>query len=233
MSERKIPCAVAEDLLPLYHDGVCSEESRALVEEHVAQCEKCAAMLKKLQQEELTQENVIDDTAPLKSIRETWKIKSRFTRILSVATMLMAVLWVGTMALDEWKIIHVPTDVMEVTELSQLSDGRIIYHLEVKDNKDLHFVKFATFDDGTHYITPMRSLVEGKRSSDRGLFNDYYLLDIAENNAYEQTYGNGTVITRCILGTEDDGILLWEEGMELPAASEELERMVKAGDVTN
>lgn len=233
MSERKIPCAVAEDLLPLYHDGVCSEESRALVEEHIGECAHCAEMLRELRGETEKAETEIDDTAPLKSIGKKWAIKEKFTRILSVATMLMALLWVGTMALDEWKIINVPSDVMEVTELSQLSDGRIIYHLEVKDNKDLHFVKFVTYDDGTRYITPMRSLVEKRRTSDRGLFNDYYLLDAAEDNAYLQEDGSDTVITRYVLGTEDDGILLWEEGMELPAASEELERMVKAGDVTN
>ncbi len=233
MNGKNIPCAVAEDLLPLYHDGVCSEESGALVEEHIKECEHCAALLRQLQGGPETAKETIDDTAALKSIEEKWKLRDRFVRILSAATMLLALLWVGTMALDEWKVINVPSEVMEVSELSQLSDGRIIYHLEIKDDKDLHFVKFATFDDGTYYITPMRSLVERKRSSERGLFNDYYLLDIAENNAYEQEYGNGTVITRCVLGTEKDGILLWEEGMEIPPASEELERMVRAGEVTN
>ena len=229
MSKMKIPCAVAEDLLPLYYDGVCSEESRALVEEHIKECEHCAEILRQLRGEPETVGAEIDDTAPLKSIRETWKIKSRFTRIMSVAAMLMALLWVGTMALDEWKIIPVSGDVMEITELSQLSDGRIIYHLEVKDDKDLHFVMFQSIGE-TNYITPMRSLVEGKRSSDRGLFNDYYILDPREGSN-DPCWQEGT--TQCVIGTEDDNILLWEEGMELPAASEELERMVKAGEVTN
>ena len=31
-------CEVIRDLLPLYSDGVCSEESRRLTEEHLAQC---------------------------------------------------------------------------------------------------------------------------------------------------------------------------------------------------
>lgn len=41
-------CDVVRDLLPLYVDGVCSEGSRALIEEHLAGCEACAAMLEKL-----------------------------------------------------------------------------------------------------------------------------------------------------------------------------------------
>ncbi len=36
-----VPCDVIRDLLPLYHDEVCSTESRRLVEEHLEQCEDC------------------------------------------------------------------------------------------------------------------------------------------------------------------------------------------------
>lgn len=39
----KIPCEIIEDLLPLYCDGVCSEESRQAVEAHLAECERCRA----------------------------------------------------------------------------------------------------------------------------------------------------------------------------------------------
>lgn len=34
-------CELIRDLLPLYHDGVCSRESAAAVEEHLAHCEAC------------------------------------------------------------------------------------------------------------------------------------------------------------------------------------------------
>ena len=37
----RIPCNVNKDLLPLYVDDVCSEESKSMVEEHLAGCEKC------------------------------------------------------------------------------------------------------------------------------------------------------------------------------------------------
>ena len=42
-----IPCDTIRDLLPLYHDEVCSQESRKLVEEHLAGCESCRAELAK------------------------------------------------------------------------------------------------------------------------------------------------------------------------------------------
>ena len=36
---------IVQDLLPLYHDGVCSDKSRAAVEEHLQTCEACRAAL--------------------------------------------------------------------------------------------------------------------------------------------------------------------------------------------
>lgn len=39
----KISCDIIKDLLPLYHDGVCSNDSKAMVEEHLAYCDGCKA----------------------------------------------------------------------------------------------------------------------------------------------------------------------------------------------
>ncbi len=46
----KIPCKVIRDLLPLYHDEVCSAESRQLVEEHLEQCEACRSELRTMEE---------------------------------------------------------------------------------------------------------------------------------------------------------------------------------------
>ena len=68
-----LSCEVTRDLLPLYHDGVCSDESRALVEEHVADCPACAGLLTELRGEfELPHESP-DDLAPLEQIRRNVK----------------------------------------------------------------------------------------------------------------------------------------------------------------
>ena len=37
----KVTCKVIQDLLPLYHDGVASPDTAALVEEHLKDCEAC------------------------------------------------------------------------------------------------------------------------------------------------------------------------------------------------
>ena len=55
----KIDCSVIRDLLPLYADEVCSEESRGLVREHLQECPDCKDMLRKLQETEI--ENNLQD----------------------------------------------------------------------------------------------------------------------------------------------------------------------------
>lgn len=47
-SENKFPCGAVRDLLPLYRDNVCSDESRRLVEEHLAECADCKTLLERL-----------------------------------------------------------------------------------------------------------------------------------------------------------------------------------------
>ncbi len=47
----KHDCTLVKDLLPLYADEVCSEESRRIVAEHLTECSDCKAMLGKMNAE--------------------------------------------------------------------------------------------------------------------------------------------------------------------------------------
>lgn len=44
-------CNVIDDLLPLYADECCSDETKALVEDHVGSCPRCKATLAKMHRE--------------------------------------------------------------------------------------------------------------------------------------------------------------------------------------
>lgn len=50
--ENESSCELIQDLLPLYHDGVCSEKTRKIVEEHLKTCRSCGEMLKALDMNE-------------------------------------------------------------------------------------------------------------------------------------------------------------------------------------
>jgi hypothetical protein len=45
----KITCNIIRDLMPAYVDGTLSEDSRALVDEHLGECEECREYLAELQ----------------------------------------------------------------------------------------------------------------------------------------------------------------------------------------
>lgn len=42
-------CNIIADLLPLYVDGICSNESKVLIEEHIKTCKSCEKLLKDMQ----------------------------------------------------------------------------------------------------------------------------------------------------------------------------------------
>ena len=46
----KMNCNVIYDLLPVYLDGLCSEESKQIIEEHVKECEMCRKNLEDMKQ---------------------------------------------------------------------------------------------------------------------------------------------------------------------------------------
>ncbi|MDE6518109.1 MAG: zf-HC2 domain-containing protein, partial [Acetatifactor sp.] len=49
----KLSCNVIRDLLPLYADQICSDESKNLVEEHLAECGDCSALLEQMHSMEI------------------------------------------------------------------------------------------------------------------------------------------------------------------------------------
>ena len=47
----KITCNVIKDLLPLYIDNVCSDDTKILVEEHLKECEACQLLYKRMEKD--------------------------------------------------------------------------------------------------------------------------------------------------------------------------------------
>ena len=88
----KLSCKVYEDLLLLYNDGLCSEDTNKLVEEHLAGCEKCSRYLKNMRlPEEMVKEEPAEDTyAEKESIRKSFrKIRRRWVMSLLVLPLLL------------------------------------------------------------------------------------------------------------------------------------------------
>ena len=87
----KQTCDMIHDLLPLYADGVCSEESRRIVNEHLASCDACSDLLRKMNQKVAI--NAETDISAVKKINK--KIRLGKLAIAAVSLIAAVALLVG------------------------------------------------------------------------------------------------------------------------------------------
>ena len=94
--KRETICAVAQDIMPLMLDNVCSPESRSFVEEHVQNCEGCREALALMQAEDRqipSPEEATENRAQWKGVRRYCKrLASRGFLLGLAATVLLAAL---------------------------------------------------------------------------------------------------------------------------------------------
>ena len=71
----KISCEIIKDLLPLYHDGVCSDDSRAMIEEHLLECGSCKTELQAMDEAFFTnnKDQNLHEAEAIKKLSRRWK----------------------------------------------------------------------------------------------------------------------------------------------------------------
>ena len=74
------PCGIIRDLLPLYIDDVCNEESKQAVENHLSECEKCRNYYKSMKSTEgfVAKEN--DNSEDMKMANNLKNVKSKINK---------------------------------------------------------------------------------------------------------------------------------------------------------
>lgn len=97
-------CKIIEDLLPLYHDGVCSEESRQMIEEHLSQCEECRRLLGRID-EELAAPAKDDDVKLLEGIGKAVR-KGRKKALMTGASIVLAAVFLLFAGVSAWWYCH-------------------------------------------------------------------------------------------------------------------------------
>lgn len=129
-------CDIIKDLLPLYCDGVCSEETSRAVEEHLTTCPVCRALLDEMQREpvmpELIQTQAKQEAKVLQGVKRKFSLRRRLS-VLAVALVAMVALVVLTASSD----IENPIPYQE---------GMVIAKLAVDEAIDIYF-------HGDHYAS--------------------------------------------------------------------------------
>ncbi|MGC6769406.1 zf-HC2 domain-containing protein [Enterococcus sp. LJL51] len=97
----KVSCEVIRDLLPLYAENVCSEESRSIVEEHLADCAQCRIELEQMEAQTpfLFQEENLNEAQAVKDISKKWQrgmlaslIRGSLVTLIVVAVLALLIL---------------------------------------------------------------------------------------------------------------------------------------------
>lgn len=214
---------IVQDLLPLYHDGVCSDKSRAAVEEHLKTCEDCRAALTAMDAPLPEVEKAADDAAAVKKISREWergKWKARM-KGAGIAVLVCLLLFGGWIAATEWFVFPVELENIQITNVRQLSDGRILYHFYIDDELGLRTLGFDYVEvngEGHMYCVPKRALYTEKRET-TSLADSEQEVDLEVCGAWARASGVDEELTHIWIGQGEDAILLWEKGMDLPAAS--------------
>lgn len=214
-------CKIVQDLLPLYHDGVCSQESQKAVEAHLQGCENCRRVLADLDAPlpEAVRKQAGGEASVLKQLsrewsRTTWKARLKGA---AAALALCALLALGWIAATDMTVFPIPMEHIEVSNVRQLSDGRILYRFSVDNGIGRMTVYWEFGKDGDLWLVPKRPLLSVGESL--GDFRQVLTFPILKSYACDS--GVDTEIVRIWYGQGEDRILLWEEGMDLPAASAE------------
>lgn len=93
----KYPCNLVQDLLPLYHDGVCSEESRSIIENHLSECMACKEYhtslceADKMVTEPLTTDRELKKAASFQAVKKRLLRKQILVSLISFAMLAMVV----------------------------------------------------------------------------------------------------------------------------------------------
>jgi len=119
-------CDVVKDLLPLYHDGVCSEESMIEIEKHLKECEDCQKYLEEISKKIIHYSNRLKEEEKLNLLKAFRKkfFKKRTVVILIVIFSVFIVLYLSTVAYyyvtdHEFPIAYEDTiDTLSVIQLS-------------------------------------------------------------------------------------------------------------------
>ena len=225
MKLRKVSCEIIKDMLRLYYYYVCSDDTKRMVEEHLSECNNCKVEFKKIQDEiHIPEKSIIEnrtDSNVIKNISTSWKrlrLKS-FIKGGIITALLIGIIILGYVGLFKWEINSVSTDVVEIKDISEMEDGKIVYYADINDGYSLNTIKYDMDSEGNFYMTPLRPLIKKEAQTPYGLEKGYDFIDIKVQEEFR-----GKEIKRIYYGTPKDKILIWEKGMVLPKASEEVEK---------
>lgn len=202
----KITCEVVADLLALYCDEVCSQDSRRLVEGHLKGCPDCQRMLQNMRAGGSVCGEGQHGEKIIKGMAATWKrsVLKSFFKGLGAAACLVLLLVAGYWGLVRWPTVAIAPDAIKAS--ADVSDGEFMVRVETTNGYKAVSMDLTATEDGKLYIVFLRGVVpvkNGAGTNAKGIYSGP--LD------WEQEEGGTIRIREIYYGTKNDAVRLWKE----------------------
>lgn len=240
----KITCDIIRDLMILCEDDVCSEDSRQLIEEHIVRCEECRKIYEMMSAPmpdvKSTKENRIDektiDEVEEQAIKAFKKIKRKITyqSIMKFMVILLVFIFmhIAWREYFEERFQVIPSSEIEVTEVYQMENGDYYATLECDgrfawDNCEVVYLP----EDGNRFTSEEFCYELNFQRPFFWEWNKEFYKDKISIHFPKENYafGKDYPIKECVsiqYGNSKEELIIWEEGMPVKEAPEEIERRV-------
>ena len=236
-------CDVTRDLLPLYMDSSCSEDSREFVDAHLAECEACRAVHDAASK---TVQTVLTGKRVKKSFGQ-FRRKTRMKRSLLILLCVVLGLTVLGVALYQPAMLYLhdflPCRIEPIeASVSRLSDGSL--YLSLRYTEEDVFVSHAgawndSNEDGTLalYMHHTRLYDMIKPDLNAGYTHSFIIITEESDGLYnpqtsselwrtDQPYTDPPYSKVILVGSDGERVL-WQEGDDIPDADEQDERYLQ------
>ncbi|MBQ3391470.1 MAG: zf-HC2 domain-containing protein, partial [Clostridia bacterium] len=101
-NDRNTNCEIIRDLMPLCSEGLCSEDSKALIEEHIRTCEECRKLYEGLPADVVADAAVPEESKALRKVNKKLKFGKAWLILLIALVLGLGYLTVGQFAKVEF-----------------------------------------------------------------------------------------------------------------------------------
>ncbi len=147
----EINCAIIKDILPLYIDGVVSDETKALIEEHLSNCNICKRELELLKQPTIIPDNIdakLDVVQPLRVFKKRMKRKGR----LAVAALLI-MFFITAVTLSTPAVINRGNPIPYISAALKLNSDAPFALVNIKhSNYNIYLTKSSKYEEMIKHI---------------------------------------------------------------------------------
>ena len=217
----KMDCNVTRDLIPLMIDGVASAESMRLVQQHLDECAPCAEYYNGMKStlELNTQRNdeerqAFDKAARHLRSRRRWRI----WRNVLIGMLIGALLVTGAFA--GWRYLTQDCNTLVYygeygVFLSRLSDGRVAVNVDFRGSDSYMLIDVEERSEEGNAILYVCAKRPFLRRSMSIPMSNYSCLTLSSDDVERYT--------EIREGTAEEYCVVWQKGITIPAASEEME----------